>query len=117
MHGLVPLVVPLEEPLEDAAGEVDVPFADLVVEVLGFLLELLDVGLQEVELLGVEVLEEVVAPLDGDLVVDHRPSHVPPLEQIDHGLRGFLVLGGGNGRLGSHDHRHEGQDGDQGQRT
>ena len=117
LHGLVPLVVPLQKPLEDPTGEVDVPFADLVVEVLGFLLELLDVGLEEIELLGVEILEEIVAPLHRDLVVDHRSSHVPPLEQINHGLRRLLVFVGRDRRLGTHNDRHEGQDGDQGQGT
>ena len=116
-HGLVPFVVPLQEPLEDPAGEVDVPFADLVVEVLGFLHELLDVGLQEVVLLGVEILEEILAPLVGDLVVDHRAGHVTAFQQVDHGPRGLLVLVGGDGCLGSHYHRHEGQDRDQRQRT
>ncbi len=114
---LVPLVVPLQEPLENPPREVDVALADLVVEVLGFFLELLDVRLQKVKLLGVKVLEEIVAPFDGDLVVDHRPRHVPLLEQINHGLGGFLVLVGRDRRLGAHNDRHEGQDGNQRQRT
>ena len=113
LNGLVPLIVAHEKPLEDPAGEVDVALADLVVKVRGFLLELLDVGFQEIVLLGVEILEEVVAPLDGDLVVDHGPSHVPPFDEIDHGLGRFLVLIGRNRCLSSHNHRHEGQDGDQ----
>ena len=52
---------------------------------------------QKVELLGVEVLEKIVAPFHGDLVVDHRPRHVPLLEQINHGLGRFLVLIGRDG--------------------
>ena len=117
LHRLVPLVAPLKEPLENPPREVDVAFADLVVELRGFLLELRDVRLEEVELLGVEVLEEIVAPFHGDLVVDHRSRHVLPLEQINHGLGRFLILVGRGRRLGAHNDRHEGQDGNQRQRT
>ena len=91
--------------------------ADLVVEVLGFLHELLDVGPQEVVLLGVEILQEILAPLIGDLVVDDRAGHVTAFQQVDHGARGLLVLVGGDGCLGSHYHCHEGQDRDQRQGT
>jgi len=48
LRRLVPLVVPLKEPLENPPREVDVAFADLVVEVLGFLREFRDVRLEEV---------------------------------------------------------------------
>ena len=93
------------------------PSLDLVVEVLGLLHELLDVGLQEVVLLGVEVLEEVLAPLDGDLVVDHGAGHVTPFQQVDHGPSGLLILSWSGRAPSSHNHGHEGQDRDQRQGT
>ena len=66
----------LQESIEDLLGEVDVALADLVVESLVFLLELVDVGFQEVIFGGVEIVNEVVAPLDGDRVIDLGVSHV-----------------------------------------
>ncbi len=97
--GLVPLVGPLQEPLEDLRAKSMLPSWIWSSRFVASFLNSSTSAFQEVELLRVEILEEIVAPLDGDLVVDHRPSHVPPLEQIDHGLGRLLVLVGGDGRL------------------
>ncbi len=80
-------------------------------------LEFLDIRLQKVVLARVEILEEIVAPLDGDFIVDHRTSHMTALEQIDHDPRGLLILGLRRGSLSPDDHRHQGQDRNQHQRT
>ena len=73
--------------------------------------------LQEVVFARIEILDEIVAPLDGDLIVDGGTSHMPTLEQIDDDLGGLLILGLGNRSLSPDDHRHQGQDRDQHQRT
>ena len=106
-----------QEPVENLLGEVDVSLANLVVEGRSFFLELLDVGLQEIVLARVEVLDEIVAPFDGDLIIDGGTSHMPTLEQIDDDLGGLLILGLGNRSLSPDDHRHQGQDRDQHQWT
>lgn len=115
--GLVPLVMALEEPIEDDPGEVDVPLVDLVVKGFRLLPELFDVGLQEVVFLGVQVFDEVVAPLDRDLVVNDGPSHVPSLKEVDDRTRGLLIVIGRDRGLSAYDRRHEEQNRYQGKRT
>ena len=85
---------------------------DLLVEGRGLGHELVDVGLEEVILLRVEVLQEGLAPLDGRRVVDLRLGHVAPLQERDHNLGRLLVVGGGHGRrrLGADDEGHDSQE-------
>ncbi len=85
---------------------------DLVVEGGGLGEELVDVGLEEVVLLGVEVLQEGLAPLLGRLIVDGRLGHVAALEERDHPLGRLLVLERRRrgGRLGAHDQGHDSEE-------
>ena len=96
-RGFVPFVLPLQEAIENLLGEIDISVANLVVESFALFLEFLDVRLQEVVFARVEILDEIVAPFDGDLIVDGGTSHMPTLEQIDNDLGGLLVLGLGTG--------------------
>jgi len=88
------LVGPLEEAVEDLAREVEVPLSDPVIERGGLGGELRDVPLLEVVLLGVEILQEGLAPLLGDLVVDLGLGHVSTLQELDHHPRRELIDGG-----------------------
>ena len=109
LNHLEPLIGAGQEALEDLLGEVEVAFVNLFIQCGGLRHELVDVGLQEVILLGVEVLEEHLDPLLGGLVVDDRLGHMLAFERGNHQLGGALVDGrhGDVGRLRAHDQSHQ----------
>ena len=115
--GVEPLVVPGDISSKNLFGELKVSLFDLVVKGSGFLLEFLNVGFQKVILGGIEVLDEVVAPLDRDCVVDLGTSHVKLLEQPDDNTGGFLILWLGARGLSPDHYRHQSQNRDQDQWT
>src|SRR5262249_34054685 len=86
------LAEPHEEPAGDPVSETDVTLEELVAEVGFMLAELVHVALEEVELTGVEVLQETAEQPAGEVVADLRPGDVGLLEELGDELDHQAVM-------------------------